>query len=521
MNANFKPLGLAAAVATATAGYAGITNAQSASYAADTELGDLAIVPYYTVMDGYATGVNIINTSERTQVIKFRFRRAADSMDALDFSVVLSPKDMYTGFLALEGDDITFTSNDNSCTAPAMSGNKFTMPAIYRNGAETGYIEIISMGSPISETQPIAVAAKHNSAGVPASCDDVRDNFFANPGSKGNTPENTKRGVHNSAMTAQTTGAAAKLEVSYYDASPDSLKVSYFIKDDNTGVEFGDNAVHIAGFMSGASMTNQQQGVFSGDLQGFDHPDLNGGAPADAIFAPTSSTPRGRYNELRNVLSAAELINDWSANEAGNFSVDTDWVVTFPGQYVMLDLPVYLASLVDDDVACLRDGLAQLVSATPCDWRDIPVDATITVYDREEQEVTIEEGDLVVSPQPPVLVERLSLDDEVNVIEWGAAPVLQAPKVINNLEVPEGAMFGWASLVGTPQEDPALCDFNVPNILANLGDQGTRDEYTCGDVAIEGSVPVVGFVAWQRNFAALPEGNYGRIVEHSRVQSAQ
>ena len=98
MKTNFKPLGLVAAVAAASAGYAGVVNA-TASVAAETELGDLAIVPYYTVLDGYSTGVNIINSSDRTQVLKFRFRRAVDSMDALDFNVVLSPRDMYTGFI--------------------------------------------------------------------------------------------------------------------------------------------------------------------------------------------------------------------------------------------------------------------------------------------------------------------------------------------------------------------------------------------------------------------------------------
>ncbi len=65
MNTNFKPLGIAAAVAAASAGYAGVVNAQASGAAAETELGDLAIVPYYTVQEGYATGVNIINTSDR------------------------------------------------------------------------------------------------------------------------------------------------------------------------------------------------------------------------------------------------------------------------------------------------------------------------------------------------------------------------------------------------------------------------------------------------------------------------
>ncbi len=69
----------------------------------------------------------------------------------------------------------------------------------------------------------------------------------------------------------------------FYKASPDSLKVSYFIKSDETGVEFGDNAVHIAGFLETPAMTNQQTGLFSDDLQGFDYPDLNGGSPLDVL----------------------------------------------------------------------------------------------------------------------------------------------------------------------------------------------------------------------------------------------
>ena len=517
MKANFKPLGVAAAVAAVTAGYAGAVNAQAttSSYASATELGDLAIVPYYTVMDGYATGVNIINTADRTQVIKFRFRRATDSMDAMDFNVVLSPKDMYTGFIGMEGDDIVWTSNDNSCTAPALDGNKFTMPGLYRAGAETGYIEVISMGSPeVSTTvdgrgnvvsvddSPISKAAKHGADGVPASCDLVRDNFFRNDG------DPTKRGVIKSDQTHQYSGANGAAEPTFYEASPDSLKVSYFIKSDETGVEFGDNAVHVAGFIGSPSMTNQQTGIFNGDLQGFDYPDLNGGSPLDISTIMVNS--RGKFNELRSVLGASELINDWSANTAGTFSVDTDWVVTFPGQYVMLNLPTYLQSLVPGSTTtCTRyDAL------TPgtCDYRDIPVKATITVYDREEQGITVEEGDLVVSPQPPVFVDDLLLKDEVNVIEWGNAPVLNAPTVISGLAVPQDAKFGWASLVGTAAGTaPQLCDWA-------LAPPPAAAEYLCVTPA-SGTAPVVGFVAWQRNFADLPAANYGRIVAHSRTQS--
>ena len=74
--------------------------------------------------------------------------------------------------------------------------------------------------------------------------------------------------------------------------SDDALKVSYFIRDNASGVEFGDNAVHIQGFLDEASITNQQFGFLSGDLNGFDFPDLDGGSPVDGT--------RGRYDLIRS-----------------------------------------------------------------------------------------------------------------------------------------------------------------------------------------------------------------------------
>ncbi|MFV8818298.1 hypothetical protein [Haliea sp. E17] len=518
MNSSFKPLGLAAAVATATAGYAGVVNAQ-ASLAGNTQLGDLALVPYYTTLGGYATGVNIINTSDKTQAVKVRFRRAPDSMDALDFNVVLSPYDMYTGYIAAAGDDIRFYSNDNSCTAPGYTDTSatpyFEMPSIYRTDADTGYIEIISMGSPTAETMPVAVSAKHDATGVPYNCDQVRDNFFAD-GVAG-----TAKGVVSSVESWQFNDLA-KLVQNTWEASPDSLKVSYFIKSDDSGVEFGNNAVHIAEFMDGASITNQEKGVFSGDLQGFDHPDLNGGAPASTGISGAATY--GLYAPLRWTLGADALINDWSANDAGPFSVDTDWVVTIPGQYVMLDLPDYLRDLAGTlAVPPATDlvGVNDVCLTTPCDNRDIPMTATFTVYDREERGILIEEGDLVVSPAPPPEISIDALPNEVNVIEWGAAPVLEAPEIfttsntlgsIDDLQVPEGATFGWVNLaaVATTAKTQQICEYDQPATIPLT--------MTC--TPTDSPAPMIGFVAWQRNFDALPAANYGRIVEHSRVQSS-
>ena len=65
----------------------------------------------------------------------------------------------------------------------------------------------------------------------------------------------------------------------FWRATDDALAVSYFIRDADTGIEFGGNAVHIAGASNEAWMTNQQTGITSLPPTpfGVDFPDLGGG----------------------------------------------------------------------------------------------------------------------------------------------------------------------------------------------------------------------------------------------------
>jgi hypothetical protein len=299
--------------------------------------------------------------------------------------------------------------------------------------------------------------------------------------------------------------------------------VSYFIKSDVTGVEFGNNAVHVENYFDGPAMTNQQLGVFDGDLLGFDHPDLNGGSPiGDPGRVPPAgggAATVGLYESLRNTLAAETIINDWSQNSTGDFSVDTDWVVTIPGQYLMVDLPLWQVGLDTGLNVCTRNGTTINGSAVPaCDFRDIPMTANFTVFDREEQGITVEEGDLVVSPAPPTDIIRRTLDKEVNVVQWGTAPVLNAPAFLE-VPKPDGAQFGWASLAATSSPDTRICTY-IPGVTNPAAAALGYDipVQTCASTTTP--APLIGFAAWQRNFADLPAANYGRIVGHSRTQAS-
>ena len=515
MNTKFKPLGLVVAVAAATAGYANIANA--VQLAGNSDLGNLALIPYYTVRDGNVTGVHITNTSNSTQVVKVRLRRGTDSMDALDFNLILSPSDVWTGFLAAEGDNVVFNTTDNSCTAPAAVGGKFVMPAIYREDADEGYIEIIGMGETLNELQPIAVAAKHGASGVPASCAFVRDNFFAN----GSTTPDLVRGVVTSGQTvgrqaAVTPGGLPTLAPSNYVEPSNALKVSYFIRDAAGGREFGNSATHIADFLDAPAITNQQTGLFSGDLQGFDYPDLNGGSPNDV-------GARGAFTILRGLLGGGSVINDWSAN--ADLNVGTDWVITFPGQYTMLNLPQYFNSLSSATATCPKGPAKPAGTASTatsgCDHRDIPAEATFVVFDREEGQLSDAEGELVVSPALPGATPRVLLPFEVNVVEWGVESVLGSQNSPVTVATP-GA-FGWAELSVVSDPSPtkvlAICDAGPTSSGKNMAESGgvtaAITAYGCTSGVAADQIPMIGFVAWERSFPGNPDANYGRIVEHS------
>jgi len=359
----FQKVGLAAAVATVAAG----TVAQPESAVSRTETGDLAIIPYYTVLDGTNTGMHIINTTDQTQVVKVRLRRGTDSKDALDFNLVMSPRDEWTANIGAGGTTgVQVTTNDTTCTVPAFKDGVAQMPPTYSIGATEGYVEIIAMAQ-ADKDQPIAIAAKH-AAGVPANCKEVRQNFYRVAETSVGT--NTTRGTHTSNLTSRgysttlgigcaatatsagaCTGGGASNLSSFTDSADNALKVSFMLTDPNGGLEAGDNAVMVEGFADAAMMTNQQplsfgtNGVMKYDPLNFELPNLAYGGFASsndtrkaAMLDSTSAaslTDGSMWAKLSDALDADSVSNDWAAFSTADGTVHADWVVTLPGQYVM------------------------------------------------------------------------------------------------------------------------------------------------------------------------------------------
>lgn len=122
--------------ALAAVGLVGVAGAQvqSTAIAANPDgLGEALIYPFYSVQNGNATLLSVVNTTDQGKVVKIRFREYANSEDVRDFNIYLSAKDVWTaavlpvgssgmtgsgGFTGAAAGGAMVVTQDTTCTAP-------------------------------------------------------------------------------------------------------------------------------------------------------------------------------------------------------------------------------------------------------------------------------------------------------------------------------------------------------------------------------------------------------------------
>lgn len=150
--------------------------------------GHILVVPYFTTQGTNATLLNITNTDTvNGKLVKVRFRGASNSDDIFDFTLALSPGDVWAGKVSQGADGRSqLETSDKSCTLPsivATQRNSFPtgrLPASFTdaqkaNETREGYIEILTMAdiakagnndqaatvASIPATNPLFTAIKH------------------------------------------------------------------------------------------------------------------------------------------------------------------------------------------------------------------------------------------------------------------------------------------------------------------------------------------------------------------------
>jgi len=543
--------------------------------------GDAAIIPYYTTIGTFVTGMHVVNTSATTQAVKVRLRRATDSADALDFNVVMSPSDVWAAAIHADASgNVVVSTSDTTCTVPVSAadanGNKtFNMPD--STNAREGYVEIIGMGS-AAQTSAAAANALHVK-GTPKDCATLEKNFFRNMNTDtSNGTATTRRycgddtsgaggGYGTCDLDETSDGVTTGTMTTWADTPDEALKVSWFVRDTARALEFGGNAAHISGFAAGPMMTNQQlivkqDGAKQFDPLNFELPNLDGGpwgatatiadgsAAADSLCETKNNTTItvrggvglgalcsdsiitngtgtwGLYNRLRanNVWGKSSIKNEWAASTSDTRTVTTDWVVTLPGQYLQTDwrpLPPSNAS-----------GTIAATNQTASSNDDIPVTYTMTMYDREEASATstVETctvGGISVSPavddcDTAATPAAKSLSNEVNVITFGGTTHNGGSGAGKGVLSSERLIANW-SLDGATEgwANMAMTAATANKSIfypAPAGQNGVSGTGT--DLSERTRPPVLGFAVWERNITADSSMNFGRAISHSYGQSS-
>lgn len=445
---------LAASLALALGSMSGV--AAAAPAVAPNGIGQINVLPYYSVQDSYNTLMTITNTDTvNGKAVKVRFRAAEWSDDALDFQIFLSPADVWTGAFGIVDGKLVLKTSDKSCSLPAaLDGQEFTTVRVEGGSVDRlkeGYVEIITMADipptitaadASSVANPLFTAVKHVNGVAPcgATLTKLGEDSALNPAGT-TAPANATEAAEakvvsqglwmtapvNPSLTASATIIAVADSKAFtvpgtaIASATDFTQKQYFRQSNGlvykTGsttavVDDTDLADLTADRLFYAASTTVQAGAGYPTYQ-FDLPDLS------TPFDGTSTAVLWR-DAIAGDLQKGSLASDYVISPS--IKASTDILLSQPvRRYFYTYSPAVTASTAVEGVDYNRTirstkrlvkGESVYAGLTPTNQVEI---GAPVFYDREER--TFESADdIVVSPQEPGVAAKYFLKGEVSVV---------------------------------------------------------------------------------------------------------
>jgi hypothetical protein len=465
--------------------------------------GSALVYPYYTVNDDWITTFNLINTSDKTLAVKVRFHEMKNSRDVLDFTIVMSPYDTWTGWVQDSDLGPELRTVDRSCTSPldvrdpntpvyasrvAYTGPFDDTGGRGANRMREGYVEVLVMGasdSPIAApgTDFDAVAnfdaqtslfvpyhAEHVD-GEPRDCTIV-DQAFINQSPDWTAPDlptDVKYNVANGCLSVTTAQSGSGFPLAACDFTTAAADVGIPLKGNvgwlnaATGYGAGSEAIAIENWYAATTANLVTAQVFPWFLE-----------PTFATDQVLWDLTQSGLTAFESSIGASATMNEWADNP--NNGARTDWVVSFPTKGFHVDL---FNQQIQAAVSQYRNAGNTVVSCTSDDVEDrdtcvvgnppfsvAPFENLFGVekaldgtgisavsvlwdyYDREEGTARAASGGTSISPAPPPIPVEIELLYESNVITFADDSVMAS-----NFPTPSGvgealpaATSGWALL---------------------------------------------------------------------------
>lgn len=306
--------------------------------------GHMLYAPYFTTQAANTTLLNIANTDlTNGKVVKVRFRGAANSDDLLDFTLFLSPGDVWTASLARNADSgySTITTSDKSCTLPTSFGDgidfipgrlpPYVSDALRQAGTREGYVEILNMADikPDTTKGSLYHSIKHSN-GVPNNCEaTIVTDTMVNTTVLTNSTAAEAMGLL--APTGQLTGSWVVLnqeQLAVYGGAMTAIQAV-----DVNGANAAGNIIFSpqrGDAIAGAVNVHHQSGdplLRNGKLEAlwYDLPDMS-----TPLVSTYDSKPHEQVEALANAMARKRMVNDYVNDPNGLVPMLTDWVVAQP-----------------------------------------------------------------------------------------------------------------------------------------------------------------------------------------------
>lgn len=474
LNIRKKLVSLAIASAVSGGAMMAMTAPAHAMNISQSNLGEVLLFPYYTVKNGFDTLFTVTNTSDKTAVIKVRWREALNSREVRDFNVILSPRDVWTGVVTSNGDGALIRTFDNTCTSPILpvsasasgarevsftnalySGN-FTDGATQDiSRVKEGYFEVFLMGLSDRLTTDSSNVVEYNAkhvSGVPRDCAKVDQQFLTTGSIPGFTGTGNVLKGHSTFINVAN-GKAIDAEPTAIESFLDAAQL-YAPGDQRPSLADGEVAATIYRLNNGVS---------------------------------ESMVAGGSQDAVSELLRASSVINEYATGT----NASTSWVMTFPTKHHYTDSYTALTGPTLDN-STPTGGFSEWFYTPVTSFYPAAVkngmscdNIGLNLWNREEGGVT--PGGTSFSPAPTS--SSVELCYEANVLDFNASSIFGAGT--NRLAVNTTAVgtAGWAQLT-----------------------------FSEGSATTYGGLPVIGFSAMVRDGADATV-NYGSATEHSTVGS--
>jgi hypothetical protein len=521
-------------------------------------LGDTLLFPYYTNENGNSTLLHIVNTSKTDTVIaKVRFRDFATSADGIDFTVILSPEDVFSGTLnklASGANAFKRSGDDNTCTSPLATNGEYTDPLQFSSDTDhSGHVEVITLASfnendygqaftnegkdVLKEIADLALHSK-DADHEPAGCSTIDKYFNSQKDNQGRFIGLLQDALDDVEIRSHLFGQFAILNIgSGVEAGgrPVTIANAYRAVDANGDGDYTDSedkALHSPCWMGTGDVATNGNSIICGQFPiHYPYPHLGHvvGVDVTGTMTPTKVASNvANFNHFQDTIRAIGMGNEWSVKASNG--VLSEMIFTFPTKYVFNDVKemkviggindqdmtseevftgastITVDNLFWDDVDTALNGTSSATSTSGGGYFDDAtgcVAKTNDVLNRDEgRSISISNTSVSGAANPDTIEEGLC--NEVTAVTY----------VTEDRQAGDGVTQKALDSNGNP--NPVIRNADSTGIFQEFGWMKVTIKNENGQMGI--GLPMIGYSMWQRTFNNNAAASYGHLMDNVKFK---